>query len=192
MVDSCMDRGLAHHQGATQTTYQWCDEVESYLSSYLLCHNAANATVLRRLIRERLEAAPRMMAATVSSIESGLSDVNTAVGLLTELRVAINNSFVVTSKHTQTQRDNILRKLDAANTCFEATRDALLRAHDVFNLDAQLVSAITTQARIVRLFITLDNVSVRLAVLEDNCTNLVRCCTSYKDSHHEYIEQLLQ
>ncbi|KDO21670.1 hypothetical protein SPRG_13008 [Saprolegnia parasitica CBS 223.65] len=155
-----MDRALDLHQGATHEMYQWCDQVESYIGGFLLCDDRADAAKLRDAILPLLDVAEKTMKTTIKSLESAILDVNAAIGLLIQFRVAINKSFAPNAGRLVAQRNAATLSLDAANACLVATRDALERARDALKRDMDLAKAIAATSGVVRVFIGMDTLAL--------------------------------
>ncbi|KDO21671.1 hypothetical protein SPRG_13009 [Saprolegnia parasitica CBS 223.65] len=155
-----MNSGLDQHLTSMKGTFSWCCEAESYLEVYLTTRDTQDTETLRNNVAVHLEKAPAMTTASLKSIENSLLAVNDAIGHLAAFRVAINNNFVVRSQDWRAQRNKVIRKLDAAETCFQATKEALERARNVLKRDSHQVNAIQTCSRIVHNFIRLNNRNV--------------------------------
>ncbi|KDO32473.1 hypothetical protein SPRG_02950 [Saprolegnia parasitica CBS 223.65] len=138
-------------------TFSWCFEAECYLMVYLATHDAQGTETLRTEIAEHLEKAQTTSTASLKSIENSLRAIMDAIGRLDAFRAAIDKNFVVRSQDSRAQRNKVIRKLDAAESCFEATKEALERARDVLKCDARQVDAIQVGAPVVHTFIRLNN-----------------------------------
>ncbi|EQC32728.1 hypothetical protein SDRG_09699 [Saprolegnia diclina VS20] len=176
--------GLEHHRKVTATTYKWCSELESYLVGFLEACTENDKATMRAFTIERLDKAPATVQAVLCSIESGLKDINLAIGLLSKFRAEIHAAFAVKGTQSSKECTAIEAKMESALACFTATHDTLYRARSAFKRDAQHVAFLESSAGVVKTFIQLESAS--MPMLASKGKELVQLCESYKKRHSEY------